>query len=205
MTRISEQRRPHVPESPLAFHTRNDMSAWVRESMVELLNARLADAIDLATHARQAQWNVKGRGFEVLQARFGRVYRSLNRYAHLMAERIVMLGGIALGTAAAVGSHSQIPSYPCDILDGIDHAEALATRLKIFGGSVRIAIDRATRQTDKGTAALLTQISQGVDRALWKVESYLYVKESRATGPDQSRAIQHSERGGVQYGRSQEL
>jgi starvation-inducible DNA-binding protein len=188
MNRVTEQRRSHAPESPLVFQTRNDISAWVRESMVELLNARLADAVDLATHARHAQWNVRGAGFETLQARFGRVCRSLNRYAHLLAERIVMLGGIAVGTAAAVGNHSQVPSYPCDILDGTDHAEALATRLKIFGASVRIAIDRATRQTDKGTAALLTQISQGVDRALWKVESHLYAKDPRATEPGESRA-----------------
>jgi DNA-binding ferritin-like protein len=40
--------------------TKNDLSQETREKVVEILNARLADALDLKSQAKQAHWNVKG-------------------------------------------------------------------------------------------------------------------------------------------------
>ena len=37
--------------------TRVDLKPKSREKVVELINARLADAIDLRSHLRQAHWN----------------------------------------------------------------------------------------------------------------------------------------------------
>src|SRR5258708_15098150 len=45
------------------FKTKNDLSETTRSKLVELLNARLADAIDLQTQTKQAHWNVKGPDF----------------------------------------------------------------------------------------------------------------------------------------------
>ena len=41
--------------------TLNDLSAQKRADVVAILNARLADTIDLMHQAKQAHWNVKGR------------------------------------------------------------------------------------------------------------------------------------------------
>lgn len=41
------------------FATKNDLGAGTRVAMTTLLNARLADAIDLHTPCKQAHWNVK--------------------------------------------------------------------------------------------------------------------------------------------------
>ena len=48
--------------------TRNDIPAKTRKKVVELLNARLVDAIDLSMQAKQAHWNVKGPNFIALHA-----------------------------------------------------------------------------------------------------------------------------------------
>jgi DNA-binding ferritin-like protein len=40
------------------FDTRNDLPPNVRTQVIELLNARLADAIDLGTQTKHAHWNV---------------------------------------------------------------------------------------------------------------------------------------------------
>src|SRR5438067_12547920 len=53
---------PTRKEQPM-YPTRNDLPATVRQHMVELCNARLADAIDLQTQTKQAHWNVKGPHF----------------------------------------------------------------------------------------------------------------------------------------------
>ena len=38
------------------FRTKNDLSEEIRAKAVELLNARLADCIDLQTQTKQAHW-----------------------------------------------------------------------------------------------------------------------------------------------------
>ena len=45
------------------FETRIDIPAEAREKLVELLNARLADNLDLYSQLKQAHWNVKGSDF----------------------------------------------------------------------------------------------------------------------------------------------
>ena len=42
------------------YPTKNDLPEGTRRKMIDLLNARLADAIDLQTQTKQAHWNVKG-------------------------------------------------------------------------------------------------------------------------------------------------
>ncbi|MBV8877656.1 MAG: DNA starvation/stationary phase protection protein Dps, partial [Gammaproteobacteria bacterium] len=52
------------------FDTRNDLPANVRVEVAELLNARLADAIDLGAQSKHAHWNVKGPNFIALHELF---------------------------------------------------------------------------------------------------------------------------------------
>ena len=65
------------------FATKNDLSEDVRTKAIELLNARLADAIDLATQIKQAHWNVKGPNFIALHEQL-RVRESL--YGEFITE-----------------------------------------------------------------------------------------------------------------------
>jgi hypothetical protein len=46
------------------FKTKNDLSEAIRTKAVELLNARLADAIDLQTQTKQAHGNGGPAGWE---------------------------------------------------------------------------------------------------------------------------------------------
>ncbi len=45
---------------------RTDIKPRLRESMTSLLNAQLADTLDLYTQVKQAHWNVKGPHFIAL-------------------------------------------------------------------------------------------------------------------------------------------
>ncbi|HYF38331.1 MAG TPA: hypothetical protein VD930_01500, partial [Gemmatimonadales bacterium] len=45
-------------DSPRLFSTKNDLPAETRAQLVDLLNGRLADCIDLQTQCKQAHWNV---------------------------------------------------------------------------------------------------------------------------------------------------
>ena len=75
--------------------TRNDLSTKTRTKVVAVLNARLADAIDLQFQAKQAHWNVKGPNFIALHELFDRISGDLGGQVDDMAERITALGGTA--------------------------------------------------------------------------------------------------------------
>ena len=82
--------------------TRIDLSAKTRARVIALLNARLADAIDLQRQAKQAHWNVKGPQFIALHELFDRLAGELDACVDDMAERITALGGIHDLAATAV-------------------------------------------------------------------------------------------------------
>jgi starvation-inducible DNA-binding protein len=58
------------------YTTKNDLPAMTRADVIVILNARLADSIDLMQQAKQAHWNVKGPSFIALhKAPCGRTLR----------------------------------------------------------------------------------------------------------------------------------
>jgi starvation-inducible DNA-binding protein len=158
------------------YDTRNDLAAEVRARMVELLNARLADAVDLGTQAKQAHWNVKGPNFIALHELFDQVAEHVEDHVDTLAERITTLGGTAHGTIAAVSRATSLKPYPSDITEGAQHVDALSSAVAAFGAKVRKAIDDSARAGDAGTSDLFTGISREIDKDLWFLEAHLHAK-----------------------------
>ena len=155
------------------YQTRNDLPESARTKLVDMLNARLADAIDLQTQCKQAHWNVKGPTFIALHELFDKVNEDVEEYVDLIAERAVQLGGTADGTARVVAKRSSLPEYKVDGGDGRHHVEALSTALAAFGKVVRAEIERSGQLGDADTADIFTEVSRGVDKWLWFVEAHL--------------------------------
>ncbi|MCC7271159.1 MAG: DNA starvation/stationary phase protection protein Dps [Alphaproteobacteria bacterium] len=149
---------------------RIDLPAAVREKVATLLNARLADALDLKLQAKQAHWNVKGPSFIALHELFDAIAGRIDGQADDMAERITALGGVAEGTLQAVAGRSTLPTYP---VGPADHVARLADALAAYGKAVRAAIAEADALGDAGAADLFTGISRAVDKDLWFVEAHL--------------------------------
>jgi starvation-inducible DNA-binding protein len=155
------------------FQTKNDIPEATRIKMIELLNARLADCIDLQTQAKQAHWNVKGPHFIALHELFDKINEEVEDYVDEIAERAVQLGGVAEGTARMVARRSSLAEYPTSAVDGRSHVEALSSALAAFGKAARKAIDEADDVGDRDTADLFTEVSRGIDKWLWFVEAHL--------------------------------
>ncbi len=153
--------------------TKNDLSEATRSAAVSLLNARLADAIDLMHQAKQAHWNVRGPSFIALHKLFDEIVDSVEEYMDLIAERVVQLAGTAQGTIRLAAKHSALSEYPPEISDEHHHVDALSSALAAFGKGVRHAIDQADELHDRDTADIFTEISRGVDKYLWFVEAHL--------------------------------
>jgi len=153
--------------------TRNDLSAKARAKVTALLNARLADALDLQMQAKQAHWNVKGPQFIALHELFDKLAAEIDGHVDEMAERITALGGIAEGTVQAVAGRSKLDPYPLDIAEGRAHLDALAAAYARFAKAVRKAIDEAGKAGDADTSDLFTGISRSADKGLWLLEAHL--------------------------------
>jgi starvation-inducible DNA-binding protein len=82
----------------LNYQTHNDLPSNAKAVSIAILNARLADAIDLALLTKQAHWNIKGPNFIALHEMIDGFRSELDTHVDTMAERVVQLGGTALGT-----------------------------------------------------------------------------------------------------------
>ncbi|MGD0678232.1 MAG: DNA starvation/stationary phase protection protein Dps [Polyangiaceae bacterium] len=157
------------------YPTKNDLSEAIRTKAVDLLNARLADAVDLQTQCKQAHWNVKGPNFIALHKLFDEINEDAEEYVDLIAERAVQLGGAVDGTARSAAKRSGLPEYGAKGPDGREHVQALSSALASFGKGARAAIQQSTDFGDADTADVFTEISRGVDKWLWMVEAHLTV------------------------------
>src|SRR5437016_13724487 len=120
--------------------TKNDLPEAIRRKMIELCDARLAEAIDLQTQTKQAHWNVRGANFIALHELFDKVNADVEDYVDLIAERAVQLGGAVEGTARSVAKRSTLAEYPAvKGGDGNEHVDALSSALASFAKLARAA------------------------------------------------------------------
>lgn len=158
---------------PDVSKTRIDQTSEARQAAVDLLNARLADAIDLYTQTKQAHWTVSGTDFIQLHELFDQLATTMIVHYDDMAERVMTLGGKARGTARMAAGSSTLPEYPTDLTGGVAHVEALADRYAKLGNAIRESRKEAEKLDDLGTADLLAGIALAIDKDLWFLEAHL--------------------------------
>lgn len=158
--------KDHAVQDPTLF------DAQMSASLVALLNQTLADALDLAYQTKQAHWNVKGFNFYGLHLLFDDLHAQLVIFIDQLAERVVAIGGQAMGTIRIAGKTSHLEEYPLDAHDSKAHVNALVDRFGDFGSRVRSDIAKAEKLGDKDTADLYTNVSRATDKALWLLTAH---------------------------------
>jgi starvation-inducible DNA-binding protein len=99
----------------------------------------LVDGIDLHSQIKVAHWNIKGPHFAALHPLFDTFATELAAHNDEIAERILTLGGLAVGTARHVAKKSSLPDYPQDLTQDLEHAALLAARIESYLVTVRRA------------------------------------------------------------------
>jgi starvation-inducible DNA-binding protein len=151
----------------------NDTASNAKKVSIELLNARLADGIDLALAVKQAHWNLKGPQFIGVHLMLDGFRDQLDDLNDKMAERITALGGTAVGTTQAVNKATSLAPYPTNIYAVKDHLVALLDRWGKVAGGVRKAIDETDDADDVGTSDLFTEASRALDKMMWFIEAHV--------------------------------
>jgi len=161
--------------------TRNSQNS--KGVAMELLQARVADAIDMALITKQAHWNLKGPQFIGVHLMLDTFRTEQDEYVDTMAERIIQLGGTVRGTVQEVGARTKLQSYPVDIYQVSDHIHALIERYATFANAIRDNIGEVDEAGDADTADIFTEVSRGVDKQLWFLEAHTQERSASVTFP----------------------
>ena len=138
-----------------------------RSKVIDLLNDRLADVISLSMAVKQAHWNLRGAGFIGVHELLDDVADRLRDSSDMIAERAVILGGVARGTTEVVAEKTSMAPYPVEEKELQIHVEALKERFLNVGEKVRAAIEEADEAGDADTEDLFTEVSRQIDKDAW--------------------------------------
>ena len=146
-----------------------------RAQIIAILNARMADTLDVQTQTKFAHWNVKGNDFYQLHLLFDSIAEHVEEWVDMLAERTTALGGRANGTLRQSAAASSIQEYPLETVRGMDHVRALSDRLGALGNAYREAIKKCEDLEDQGTMDLFTELTRKADQDLYFLESHIQV------------------------------
>jgi len=144
-----------------------------RIAIVETLNARLAEGLDLHSQIKVAHWNIKGPQFAALHPLFETFAVGLAGFNDAIAERAVTLGGRAYGTVRHVSKASKLSEYPQDTTRDLEHVRLLAERFDTFLEGARASRQLGERLGDTDTVDLLTQIVTEFEKHAWFLRASL--------------------------------
>jgi starvation-inducible DNA-binding protein len=116
---------------------------------------------------------VRGRLFHGLHQTFDEVAALAGENLDELAERIATLGGTAHGTVRDAAKNSRLSNYTADPADELGRVNGLADQMATSAAAVRADIETTAALGDPGTADLLTEISQALDKGLWLLEAHL--------------------------------
>lgn len=144
-----------------------------RADVLALIDKWLADCIDLRTQAHHTHRNVNGSHFTTLHELFDEIRERIGVYASALAERAVQLGGMAEGTVHVGVARSSTTEDLPTVTSERDTVAALSDALAEFGKRTRHLIAQANESGDAATAGVLADVSFGIDKWLWMLESHL--------------------------------
>jgi starvation-inducible DNA-binding protein len=144
-----------------------------RQATIALLNARLADSVDLRSQVKWAHWNVKGMHFMQLHLLFDSVAGHLEEHTDTIAERIVALGGVANGTTREAAAKSGLKEADLTASDGASQLKWLVHNVAHHANALRQAVNESDDLGDKITADLFTSVTRELDKDLWFLEAHL--------------------------------
>jgi starvation-inducible DNA-binding protein len=145
-----------------------------RRVSVDNLNQVLADTITLRDLYKKHHWQVSGPTFYQLHLLFDKHFGEQNELVDLIAERIMMLGGVSLAMSADVAETTLIPRPP----RGREEVPVQISRLlhahEIVLKEARAMARKAAEEGDDGTNDLLvSNVIRTNEMQVWFVAEHV--------------------------------
>jgi len=143
------------------------------EGVVDTLNARLADMVDLHWQIKQAHWNVTGMDFIAVHRLFDEQAAMAREMADTLAERARGLQGVAEGTIRLAVERSTIDEFPHGLIDAKSAITELVDRYEQLSQAFKNASDDAADAEDKGTEDVYVELIRTIDKQTYFLRSHL--------------------------------
>lgn len=139
----------------------------------QLLNTLLADEFSLYARTRNCHWNVTGPAFSILHKFFEEQYEQIAGILDDVAERVRILGGVAVGNLTAINASTRLGEAK-DELGAMKMVLNLLTDHETIIRAVRENIvDVNDVYNDIGTADFLTGVMEAHEKMAWMLRSHL--------------------------------
>ena len=145
-----------------------------RRASIDNLNQLLADTITLRDLYKKHHWQVSGPTFYQLHLLFDKHFGTQNELVDLIAERIMVLGGVSIAMSADVAETTLVPRPP----KGREEVPVQISRLlhahEIVLKEARTMARQAAEQGDDGTNDLLvSNVIRTNEMQVWFVAEHL--------------------------------
>ncbi|NOU61023.1 Dps family protein [Marinifilum caeruleilacunae] len=142
------------------------------EREVEQLQILLANYQLYYQNLRNFHWNVRGRAFFELHAKFEELYNDANEKVDELAERILTLDGHPLGNFSDYVAISTIQEANSNT-SGEEMVQQVVDAHEILIEKVRNVIAEANENDDEGTLDILPAYISYLEKINWMLKAYL--------------------------------
>ena len=142
------------------------------DELIKDLNKLLANFQVYYQNLRGIHWNIKGKGFFDLHAKFEELYTDAQQKVDMVAERVLTLGGVPLHT---FGEYTETAVVPVGKNISIDEkavtlvVDSLTELLKIE----RHILDRSGDLGDEGTNSMVSDFIKEQEKTIWMMKAWL--------------------------------
>jgi starvation-inducible DNA-binding protein len=139
------------------------------------LNILLANFQTYYQNLRGIHWNIRGRSFFDLHAKFEELYNDANMKVDMIAERVLTLGEVPLHTFAAYTQASRVPVGK-DISKDEEAIRLIVDCLKELLILERRILEASDAAGDEGTNAMMSDFITEQEKTVWMMKAWLAEK-----------------------------
>jgi starvation-inducible DNA-binding protein len=144
-----------------------------KSPVIETMNGRLADLIDLHWQIKQAHWNVTGPNFIAVHELFDEQATLVRQMADTVAERARALQEPAEGTIRRAVSRTTIDEFPAGLIAWDAAIAALLERYEQQSAQYKDAAEEADEAGDPATNDMYVELIRTIDQAAYFLRAHL--------------------------------
>jgi starvation-inducible DNA-binding protein len=183
VTTSAPEDRPVVQPYGTLLPVRLGLSAEVRAQSAAALNRLLAHTMAMRDLYKKAHWQTSGATFYELHRLFDGHHGEQVELMDALAERVQMLGGVALALSHDVAEESRIAHAPRGRESVTHQLRRLVDAHEMILTEARpLALEAAERGDDGSNDLIISQVVRTNEKQSWFVSEHLAMQRARHAG-----------------------
>lgn len=142
------------------------------QQLAQSLNHLLANYQVFYMNTRGYHWNIKGKKFFELHAKFEEIYTDLQTKIDEIAERILTLGAQPLHSFSSYLENAEIQEHT-NVTDGQNTMQGLVNGFGHLISYQRKVLELATQADDEGTSSQMSDYIREQEKLVWMLNAWL--------------------------------